>query len=314
MNEYPIWRNVYAVDSSDNAEVEVLVDGVVVYNGRMAIAPDEDEWTFSPNDIVRDYVKSTYPSLTGGGTSLNVKAPVVQVRSNGDTILEVRFIPDWCYDPAHSIYSTSAPIDYIIDPRMVLPYTFITEYGSTKVVTAKVTHEGGVATVSSSDVNAGTFGVDLSQYTNPTEVEIDGLTYKVESTCQRYALIYLNAYGGWDTYVPKGSQKRKDSYTRSTIAHIANTAVYRSRGRECYNNKVVTSWTLNTGLLTDEASLRMHHLLGSPSVYMHDLEEGVIYAVTIKNNMADYLTAKTNGRQFPTVDIEVEFAQDRMRR
>lgn len=308
---YAAWKTNLIADSSD-ALLEVFVDGELVYSGMMNVPPGEDEWSFDLQPIVKDYVWSKWPHLESPSLSLNISAPGVVVKVAGSEVYSNQFVPDWSYDNAHSLYDLSDPIDGVLDPRMALPYSFISD--TSKRVTVNIIYDDGSSSaVYSPYAKAGTFIVDLSNYSGLAGVLISGYRYEVVSTCKRYALVYLNAYGGWDAFVPRGRQIRTDNYTREEFKQLSAT-LSTARGRTNFDTKVVPSWSLSTGILTDGAASRMHHLLGSPNVYLFDMEEGVYHAVIVKTSSCSYLTAKNNGRQFPTYTIEVELAKDQHRR
>lgn len=330
-----IWKAAYVSDSTDGASIEVKADGETVYTGIMNVPPGEDEWSFNAQEIAKDYVSSGYPNIGRGGTSLNIHVPTISVLVDGTSVSSDTFVPDWSYDPAHDLTDMAAPIDGVIDPRMYLPYSFTGT--SARVVTAMVrsrtvvqvpvVDENGEPTgetttqvqettsmVSSSSQTSATFEVDVSSFPNAFQVDIEEHMYTVQSTCKRYALYYLNAYGGWDAFVPQGKQMRTDRYARDEYKRQSSPSLFDVRSRVNYVNNVTPSWSLTTGMLSDDAASRMHHLLGSTNVYLHDMEEGIIYAVIMKNTSASYLTASNNGRTFPTYTIEVELAKDQFRR
>lgn len=95
--------------------------------------------------------------------------------------------------------------------------------------------------------------------------------YKVaEQACKRYALYYRNAYGGMDSLLLDGVQ-RKENYARSSITRKIDNSVQGARAVQNYRNALTEGWELRLNNLTDAEAARMHHLVGSTEVYLCDL-------------------------------------------
>ena len=86
------------------------------------------------------------------------------------------------------------------------------------------------------------------------------MTYDVVKPCARYALYYVNAYGGWDSLLTAGNDKRVDNYTRSTYKKVYSPSDLSDRGTVNYCNDIHRTISLVTDWLTDAQSARMHHL------------------------------------------------------
>ena len=69
-------------------------------------------------------------------------------------------------------------------------------------------------------------------------------------------------------------------------------------------------YTLRTGYMDESSSLKMHHLLNSPHVWLHDVIANRYYPVTLTNTVTEY---KKGGRLY-RYDIEAQLAQERIRR
>jgi hypothetical protein len=137
----------------------------------------------------------------------------------------------------------------------------------------------------------GTIILDLSQYEGLTEVEIDGKVFPVVE-CGRYVLYYANAFGGWDSFLIEGNHSKTDELTRSSI----NRGKENDREVVNYRNGIRERVTLHTGWLSDDESSRMHHLLNSTDIYLHDLEKDVIVPVVMESTDTPYKTFKGEGR------------------
>ena len=124
--------------------------------------------------------------------------------------------------------------------------------------------------------------LDLSPFSGLASVTVEGVTYQVlQDACQRFAAYYVNAYGGWDSLLLEGKETRRDELTRHTYRHDYDNADPAARGTKDYAIEVSPAWTLNTGLLTDDESSRMHHLLNSTEVYLCELATGRLFPVVL---------------------------------
>lgn len=341
MELHPIWKDyVVSLGSSDETSFSIFVNGndTAIYHGVAHRRPVAEENTIRINDICADYLAHALPNIASQGASRNIIAPTFRVTmanpeaGESDIVVdEVRFTNDWSYEFDHDPSVASAPIDGIIDPRQPLIYSTYNDVS----VDAMLTFDDGttmrlpIALGSGADFN-GDFNNDFAISVNGSasgsviiapsawegleSVAIGDVVYKVQDTCARYALYYTNAYGGWDSFAIQSIAKQKDTLTKHTNTKRYDNTHSSNRGKDNYLNEVVPSWELNTHYLTDEQSLRMHHLLGSTCVYLYDMERDEMWPVTITDKSVSYLTAKNNGRQFPSYTINVELARTRIRR
>ena len=146
------------------------------------------------------------------------------------------------------------------------------------------------------------------------EVQSTGATYRFVDTCARYALYYVNAYGGWDTLVMDGTDMEQDELTRHEATRVYDNNSIQNRGTVNHVNEIQKSWTLHTGYLTDEQSGRMHHLLNSVQVYLYDMESGTFVPVVLDGTTTEYRTYRNQGRRLVSYEVRARLAQTRMRR
>ena len=92
----------------------------------------------------------------------------------------------------------------------------------------------------------------------------------IAQECKRYALYYRNAYGGMDSLLLDGVQRR-ENYARSTITRKIDNSVRGARAVQNSRNALTDGWELRLNNLTDAEAARMHHLVGSTEVYLCDL-------------------------------------------
>lgn len=333
MELYPIWKDFFVTLGTDEeVEYNIYTEGLddPIYTGTSNKRPDAAENTIRINDICADYLAHTLPNISQNGIAKNIIAPRFSVEVDGDVKAEVNFTNDWSYEQDHDPSIASAPIDGVIDKRQPIIYSTYDR----KTIEAKLTFEDGstmrlplavgVVADFNEDFNndfaisvngsvSGSAVINTPEWEGLVKVSIDGFEYKVQG-CARYALYYANAYGGWDTFAIRNIDKRTDALTKYTTIRDHDNGNTTNRGKANYLNEVAASWKLTTAYLTDAQSERMHHLLGSTNVYLYDMERGEMWPVVITDKSVAHLTAKNNGRQFPTYTINVELARTRIRR
>ncbi len=142
------------------------------------------------------------------------------------------------------------------------------------------------------------------------------IEYTVVDNCVRYVLYYVNAYGAWDSLLVDGTAKETDEYTRTTFKQAYDTSVQniQPRGTVVLQNDYTKKYSLVTGWLTDDQASRMHHLLGSTNVYLHDMVAGTIVPVVLTNSSCEYKTFRNQGAHLVNYTIEATVAQDFTRR
>ena len=136
-----------------------------------------------------------------------------------------------------------------------------------------------------------------------------------ENVCgARYALYYLNAYGGWDSFLITGDVTKTDklkqyNYNKS----FNNNTIQFEKGR--YIVETETYWKMYTGILSDEeAENLVSNLLNTTTLYIHDLEDNKIIPAIISNTSNVYKTYKNNNEEPISYEIELTNSQTKLRR
>ena len=343
MPALPIWKD-HTVDLGaalgwdTDVRIREAINSSVVYEGRIRRGPGSLHFYMKVNDICADWIEHTLPTLSQADltpTNLPVKFYVLTVVSGVETLVgTVQFYGDWSYDPAfdYATMGLSHPINGRADARQWIPVTAI----NASDITMEITYnDGTVQTVTiplaiSADFNAdynadfarslitsgsGTAFFDLSQWSDVNHIVLNGLArYDIVTECARYALYYVNAYGGWDTFLVEGLDKTEDALTRHTMAVEYDNGTTQARGLRDYAIELQRGITLHTGWLTDEQSLKMHHLLNSPDVYLWDFAEETMTPVVLTNATTEYKTYKNNGRKMVDYTITARIAKQMERR
>lgn len=332
---YPIWKDYYVSLGAlnDSEKFRILCDGKVIYTGKAYKKPGANDISVRINEICADYLSlnknsSNLPTFEVQRTIMSITEGEVW-----STIDSVQFLNDWSYDYAYDpeTMGLSFPVINRIDPRQWILFTPYNE----STITARIKLQNGdsfnvyIPVKTSDDFNADfnkdfchsvrnsqmeTAVFDLSKWDNVESVTLGNNEFKVVNSCHKYALYYLNAYGGWDSLLIEGNHSKRDNLTRHTRETEYDNGNLQNRGIHNYVNEISRSLTLHTSWMTDEQSARMHHLLNSTNVYLGDIESGQMIPVVLTDTITEYKTYKGNGGKLVNYAINVTIAQERMRR
>lgn len=336
----PIWKDHYVtLGTGDVMQYRIRVQdqgGEIIYNGTSHIKPGATENSIRINDICADYLTNALPALSQAEFSalsfpLNflVEAYGIEWKNVG----EVQFLNDWSYDNSYdpATMGMAFPVNGRIDARQWLVYT---AYNATSI-TATLTFSDGTTmqvvipvaisadfnndfnndfAISARSAGSGTAVFDLSAWENVVAITINGKTWNVVTDCREWVLYYVNAYGGWDSLLIEGNTIEMDNLTRYTRDVEYDNRDIRNRGTQNYVNEISKSFTLHTSWMSDSESLRMHHLLNSPEVYLYNINTGDMLPVVLNSTTTEYKTYKTNGGKLVNYTIVATLAQERVRR
>ena len=333
----PIWQD-WIVDIFNGMGVNDPIDysvkrgSTTIYTGRAW--PTEDGVCYVRlNDIIAPYLRAALPSYASVISAANCGTPVATFSVYvGSTEIETDSVyMDYSYDYAFDPYTygvASDPIRREIHPRMPLLFSvfqqMVIQYGWDDATAA-------FSLAFSNGFNIGNDGqgsitvpagqclyIPANLIPGNGSITIDGNAYRVVNCADPgMALYYINAYGGWDAFLPRSVVKRTDDYTRATFKAQYDNGESRNRGETEYRNEVARRFEIHTGLLTDDEASRMHHLIGSPLVYLYDFRDPdnlLWYPVVITDTDCEFKSFRNQGGKRVEYTLGVKVAHDMHRR
>lgn len=290
---YSIWSDIYyrKTIEEDSLEYRIVNDdtGTVIYSGRAYKFPDRNEVVININKICQNYLNSNIEPLmqdiADGNDWNSYRIPDAVHRftlyeRNGSIPMESwTFINDWSYDikqRTNGTYSMNAIINGHYAEGMVCLETAFN----------------------------GNDAVHVSKSGNGYDV----------ASCGDYALYYQNLYGGWNSFLIEGkaNEVSDDITAYNYNKAFNNNTVQFEEGR--YIAEIKTKYRLYTGLLDDDESWAfVSHLLGSNTVYMHDLKKDKVYPVIITNKDLVYKTYANQDNEPVQYTIDIQLSQTRVR-
>lgn len=319
----PIWqdRSVAYATSNNSIDYTVACDGEAIFSGKAYKRPGAASIVFSIGDICSPLLSSDVDlsSLSTEFVQIPGMARTFTVRKDqvGSLLATVSFSNDWSYKGSTPNFA-SDPVQRNVDPRQLL---LASMYEASKVTVQTEESSPQTQVLYDGDAASGMACVDTALLSNATSVTISvnstggtaTMTYEVVKPCARYVLYYVNAFGGWDSLIVEGNDKRADNYTRSTYKKVYSPANPSDRGTVNYRNDIERTISLVTGWLSDEESARMYHLFGSTNVLLHDLVDNIIRPVTLTATSWTEKTFRNNGAKLVNYQINVTIAQDFVR-
>lgn len=328
----PVWKDTFCELISKNAYADYEIhndkNNEIIYKGRAYRLPSEATVKIKVNEIVQNYLRSNInfsilDEWQNTGSDFNFT-----IYANGSPIQSYFTWLDFSYEkPLLSVTPVSFPITGELDRRQ----TFVCSWLQTANtdIACRIDGNGGEILWDDEAVSGGNAGLytfvssgisempgsnEIGVYAIEHSIHINELiTYKFINACNKYNLIYLNKYGGWDTLLMKGTDTMTDTWTNYQIDRAFDNTT-RQFEREHYLKGIDKKIKMNTGWLTEEQSLRMDNLLESNRIYLENLEDGTIIPVIITDTSFDYKTTANQGKKAINYTINVQYSQQRRRR
>lgn len=288
-------------DAGDPTKGEIIHEGIATTStaGGQSII-------ISPNEVAADYLSAPFQNTTGGGWHSQLLGRIFCLDYLDGNVwaneMQWHFYGDWSYDYefnieamglSHPIRAVAAPNQWLVasvvdwDDQRQVNFLLTFADGTERKVTQDLFRAADFNSDFNADfaISAGAYnvagyaalylgayaGLVKVQVVYPAATDIILAEYKVaEQACKRYALYYRNAYGGMDSLLLDGVQ-RKENYARSLITRKVDNSVQGARAVQNYRNALTEGWELRLNNLTDAEAARMHHLVGSAEVYLCDL-------------------------------------------
>lgn len=325
LNQYriPIWADaeyVYKSDNGGSIEYEIVLENAddnnvntdTIYSGKLTPEPGKDIVRKKLNPIIANYLNSKCPIFVEGVHKMpNYSAFINVYNVNYDSDFVYIFFNSYSYTddiPQNGITGISKPIRNIIDPRQYLLSSVLLTGNEDEMEindNGNIRYEYGDLDCAYTTVKT---NLQDGQY-----YQFDDILYMGKKTCYDYCLYYVNAYGGWDSLLIQGNAKKNDKITSSYYTKSFNNITTEFE-KVKYNNQITTEYKLYTDWFTDEEQSKLHHLLESTEVYLHDLNNDVVMPCIITNTNCEWKTFTNNGKKKFYNEINVECSQMKIRR
>lgn len=339
----PIWKDVECYSENTNVQYTIYnEDNEPIYRGNAIAEPNNNRTIINVNKICSQYLSSALQNHIQQGFQFNydyVKLFTIKEKTDSVTnetpLAQYRFYNSYGYgsepsrvfnsDPIKRSIDSSGNMIIKIDRRQYNAISAFNDSSAAKQLTLKYV-KGGVINDHYTvvlDNTAEYIGFERNiYYDSPL---ISSLFYvtsdskdmvinvNIVDTCYDYCLYYCNAYGGWDSLLIGGNAVKTDKIDSKYFnSHFNNTT--QDFERRKYANVITTEYKLYTDWFNDDEQSRLHHLLESTQVYLHNLNTDEILPVNLTNNECVYKTFTNNGRKKWYNTFNATVAQTKIRR
>ena len=285
----PIWEDYYVSLNTNDSPVNYSINcnGEAIFYGKAWCPPQHDKATYDTkiNTICENYLSNEmqgFATITTSGKTIQhseaIKTFQVINEDTNQVIDEVTFVYDWSYDSS---------VDYTNTVNMSKP---INGKGKVGMFFFQTTCNGTI----------------LSTYASKSPVN----GYELIQDCNsKWALYYLNRYGGWDSYLIDGYVSKKDSYARNAVnLHYDNKTT--EFGTTPYLTEITSAYEIHTGWMNErESELMAANVFQSTRLFLHNLETDEIIPVVMTDADALYKNHKNSGRKLLNYTINVISSQ-----
>ena len=288
----PIWQDTYVEFNTNDSPVDysINLNGEAIFYGKAWAAPAYSEDTFKTNinKICEDYMSNEIDFdalIKSAGTYVDHENAmmdfIVKNETTNKEIAVFKFIYDWSHDKNKTY--TDGKVTDMSDPinRKGISgmYYFHTQFNGR-----------GVQTL-----------VSL--------LPVNGYTETTECNAGKWALYYLNRYGGWDSYLIDGYVSRKDNFVRKNVVKSFNNNTLEF-GNKPYMTQITPNYEIHTGWMNDrESEVLAANVFQSTRVYLHNLETDEVIPIVITDADVLHKNHKNSGRRLLNYTINAVSAQ-----
>lgn len=292
----------------------------IVYSGKVNKLPNGDNVNISINKIVGNFLSNPFPQINLNTTnvfSIGDYSKTVDVIVGGNIVETVTVYNSWGYKDLPHLNIISDPIRNVVDRRQFFVCSLYNPTALYKNVEYTLTngekslYKNGIATThkKQSLLIDGT----LRNFKEYDKINLANVSYDIIDSCSEWCLYYSNAYGGWDSLLVNGNVKKTDKISSQYYKQSYDNRTYQF-GNTKYLNTITPSYVLYTDYFNDDEQSRLHHLLESTEVYLHNLNTNEFLPVNITNSSCDYTTFTNNGKKKWYNTINVDVAQEKLRK
>ena len=256
----PIWKDTYYTTTSNTLSYTIEAEGVTIFSGKAYKMPNAANIKININKICQDYLYQDIDTLltnSGSTQQTNPNASIIfQLKDSDGTTLE-NYLFLYCWDYDYNWSGNSASI------RLSEPINGHYANGQMKL-RSNISGNGTVTT----------HRADSTIYT--------------KEVCADYVLHFVTAKGGWLSFPFEGRCSKSDDISSYYFNRAYdNTTKEFEQGK--YISEIVTTYKLNTGILTEEEAARFaKNVISTPKAYLQIISEGKIFPVVVTDNKADY--------------------------
>lgn len=337
----PIWKDyLFNIGGIQSIGFTLSINGVLAYSGNAYRKPGESNLRVNLNDVIADYLSTKMPKFDKSDfidvADKFVEDDTMQVVASVND--EYEFIGEEIFQNDYSFglprpYPFVASQTNFIDRRQPLIVSIYGGDGAPEAVNYAIVMKNGISFIGTfyTEGKSGAMIIPSTILSNAQRIvfytEADDFnedynqdflasentfpTVIVGDTCARFALYFVNPWGGWDSIPMAGEYSRNDDITRHMMTSVYDNSDISARGRRNYANHVARTYSLNSGWLHEEQAEKFTQLLSSTNVYLYDMVDDTMQAVTIAEKSSPLKTFKNQGGKLINYQVDVTLSQER---
>lgn len=293
-------RQEILINKSDDSETDlgIIFRGNADDNGKIDIWPIVSQY-LTTTDLFRNFVFSSFRVYSYDNLFIYPADP-----ETGDELAGLRLIGyNWSYNK-----------DYIGNESQCLNkpirYTYVKgqyqtpSYRNMTATNYVMSTEWGVVFPAYKNSVA---SIQLStSYSSATKSD-DWNTYNVLDACGQIVIYYVNDIGGIDSFVCRDVHTKTAQKKMQYINKEYNTIDPYRHSQERYVGERMTTYTVNTGNLTDYEASRMDEIFLSPMIWMQKIgEDEVPKAGYIPDSSIQLQSYLNQGKRIPRYEFEIK--------
>ena len=291
MRVQPIWQDTFIEFDVDKSPVNysISTNDEIIFTGKAYASPNVKNTEFKTkiNLICENYLSNDFnifdnPPIENKTYTIEdaTKKFIIRNEDTNEIIEELYFVYDWSFDKNQKYYDNvktymTKPINNRGKAGM---YYFQSYFNGTNVL----------------------------QFVSRTPIN----DYKEINDCNsKYAIYYLNAYGGWDSFLIEGYVTEKTEYSRKSIIRDNNNNLVDFETKP-YMTDIQKFYEIHTGWLNqNESNILVNNLFQSTRVYLHNLETDLIEPLFLTDTNVTHKTYKNSGIKLLNYTINATVAQ-----
>lgn len=324
---YPIYHT-FIVDSLERIEYTVSVDGVDIYRG-MLYPKNLKPLRIDLSTIFREYLSTNYEDKISDITGIEYTYEIKEFEVSEDGVADstkykVKY--DYNLDYISELPNTDCLAEPIVKDVDINQHLFMSGYSidstygyiysvnGLDVVKKNLSPSNKISML---NLNLKDLSIKPGDRLNikfhSNGKILNDFNYRVINPCNnRYVLHYVNTKGGLDGMLCSGKAELKYG-SKSTEVAINDSYLDRKQFSHLpISSKITKSYTLNTGILTDERAALIYNVIDSPKVWIEDINEGTITACIITENNKTVKTYKND--KIVSYSISLEESQKYIRK
>lgn len=243
-------------DPDNGIEYIISLEGNEIYKGRVYLPFTE----IDISDICREYLIPNYEDIIVSGGLVENSVATFTVTPGGTYQVCYNYNTDYELETATGTI-LNAPINDVVDPRMLVGTSTLTDAG------ISVVHSNPTGNVGST-------------------ITVGGFRYRIVAPCpNRYAIYYVNKNGGIDYLLCSGRSVNRWRSSRTEGRMYANRNSRTTFENTRLYQDITKSYELNTGfILDDDLADKISHLFAANKIWIHNLDEDTITACLISDS------------------------------